>query len=100
MLDLPPERAANLGLGPRQFRAKPAPEMGDRSIWTDTPADKAKKQHLPPKVDDKDLIRKELIAARDEEMEKMAKKAESKLKRKESLLESHSKKLKKEAKVC
>ena len=31
-----------LGMGPRQFRARAA-EIGDRSGWTDTPADKARK---------------------------------------------------------
>lgn len=99
MLDLPPERSASLGLGPRQFRAKLAPEMGDRSVWTDTPTDTARKESLPPKIDEKAMLKKQLIAERDREMEKMARKAEKKLKRKESLLASHTKKLKKEAKV-
>ena len=31
-----------LGLGPRKFRSTYA-ELGDRSVWTDTPADKEKK---------------------------------------------------------
>lgn len=30
------------GLGPRKFRAR-AVEVGDQSVWTDTPADKARK---------------------------------------------------------
>lgn len=45
MLELPPEGSVDLGLGPRSFRARGAPEKGaDRSMWTDTPADKARKE--------------------------------------------------------
>lgn len=43
MLELPPELSKNFGLGPRTFRAKAA-EIGDRSGWTDTPADIEKKK--------------------------------------------------------
>ncbi|XP_035693737.1 GPALPP motifs-containing protein 1-like [Branchiostoma floridae] len=42
MLELPPEMKS-FGMGPRTFRRTAAPEMGDRSVWTDTPADKARK---------------------------------------------------------
>lgn len=31
-----------IGLGPRKFRAR-AVDVGDQSVWTDTPADKARK---------------------------------------------------------
>ena len=31
------------GMGPRTFRSK-AVELGDRSVWTDTPADKERKR--------------------------------------------------------
>jgi hypothetical protein len=44
MLELPPEQAANFGLGPRQFRVRTMPELGDRSVWTDTPADRLRKK--------------------------------------------------------
>ncbi|KAG8277046.1 GPALPP motifs-containing protein 1 [Homalodisca vitripennis] len=44
MLELPPEKASNLGLGPRSFRMKEAPDMSNRSSWTDTPADKLRKE--------------------------------------------------------
>jgi hypothetical protein len=47
MLELPPDRAADFGLGPRQFRARARPESGDRSVWTDTPADRLRKKHSP-----------------------------------------------------
>jgi hypothetical protein len=36
MLELPPDQAADFGLGPRQFQAIAKPESGDRSLWTDT----------------------------------------------------------------
>jgi len=44
MLELPPEQAADFGLGPRQFRVRTKPESGDRSVWTDTPADRLQKE--------------------------------------------------------
>lgn len=44
MTELPPAQAANLGLGARKFRLRGAPDMSDRSCWTDTPAQKAQKQ--------------------------------------------------------
>ena len=31
-----------VGLGPRKFRSR-AVELGDQSVWTDTPADRARK---------------------------------------------------------
>ncbi|KAL9963409.1 hypothetical protein ACROYT_G026919 [Oculina patagonica] len=44
MTELPPDLSKNFGLGPRKFRAR-AVEVGDQSVWTDTPADKARKLH-------------------------------------------------------
>ena len=42
MVELPPEfRIA--GMGPRKFRTE-NPVIGDRSIWTDTPADRERKK--------------------------------------------------------
>ncbi|XP_066923233.1 GPALPP motifs-containing protein 1-like [Clytia hemisphaerica] len=43
MLELPPEFSKNFGMGPRTFRSK-AVDCGDRSVWTDTPADKERKR--------------------------------------------------------
>lgn len=43
MTELPEVRGAQLGLGPRKFRKNAAPDMSDRSSWTDTPQDKARK---------------------------------------------------------
>ena len=47
MLELPPEQAADFGLGPRQFRFRTRPELGDRTVWTDTPADRLQKELSP-----------------------------------------------------
>lgn len=46
MTELPSAQAANLGLGPRKFRSREGPDMSDRarSGWTETPADRARKQ--------------------------------------------------------
>ena len=47
MLELPDGKPNLFGLGtaPRQFRKK-AVELGDRSVWTDTPADKERKAQV------------------------------------------------------
>ncbi|XP_046737377.1 transcriptional regulator ATRX-like [Diprion similis] len=102
MLELPSVQAANLGLGKRQFRNKAGPDMSDRSSWTDTPADKARKKEEKvlgkSKVADPARESEKLaIQQRDKAMEEMAKKHASK-KRKESLLEIHKKKLHKKKK--
>lgn len=47
MLELPPEQAADFGLGPRQFRFRTKPELGDRTVWTDTPVDRLQKELSP-----------------------------------------------------
>jgi hypothetical protein len=94
MLELPEVKAANFGLGPRQFRSKAGPDLSDRSSWTDTPDKKEKKGE---KVDlKKDAERKE-VKRRDEEQERMAKRHK---KSKESLLEMHQSDMKKKKKVC
>uniref|UniRef100_T2MA39 Uncharacterized protein KIAA1704 n=1 Tax=Hydra vulgaris TaxID=6087 RepID=T2MA39_HYDVU len=43
MLELPPSLSKNFGLGPRTFRANPV-ELGDRSVWTETPASREHKR--------------------------------------------------------
>jgi hypothetical protein len=48
MLSLPDEKRGLLGLGPRKFKTKAA-EKEDRSIWTDTPADKERKALVRPR---------------------------------------------------
>ncbi|XP_077786855.1 GPALPP motifs-containing protein 1 isoform X2 [Podarcis muralis] len=47
MTDLPPE-LKSFGLGPRTFKRRADDKSGDRSIWTDTPADREKKAQTHP----------------------------------------------------
>lgn len=98
MTELPPE-LQHIGLGARTFKKKSGPENKDRSIWTDTPADRERKlrEHLEGKKDgekEKDdaprLTQKELQLA-----EKVSIYNESK--RGESLISMHTKKMKKKS---
>ncbi|XP_045134511.1 GPALPP motifs-containing protein 1-like [Portunus trituberculatus] len=43
MTELPDDKPNFCGLGPRQFLRKTPTERGDRSCWTDTPGDRARK---------------------------------------------------------
>lgn len=102
MTELPEIRGvAGLGLVARQFRAKERDEIGDRSGWTDTPNDRVRKSHTrEPTADelraakqrDADAVFK---AKRDAEQEAAARKHKKKHKRDESLLDIHTKKMKK-----
>lgn len=98
MLELPPDRAAEFGLGPRQFRVREKLDVGDRSVWTDTPSDRLKKKDSEIKTSD---VSSELelrsIHERDKEMERLVEHHSSK-KKKDSLLEMHQKELKKKRK--
>nr|XP_026484956.1 nucleolar protein dao-5 [Vanessa tameamea] len=103
MLELPEGKAKYLGLEARSFRAKAGPDMSDRSSWTDTPEDKARKALGIPKEEDANTtLQKEArmrqIESRDDEQEKAVRKHKKKHKREESLLEIHQKKLKKKKK--
>ena len=42
MTELPPE-FKDFGLGPRTFKRRTDDKSGDRSVWTDTPADRERK---------------------------------------------------------
>lgn len=46
MTELPPAHAVALGLGsiPRKFKTSEGPDLSDRSMWTDTPADRLRKE--------------------------------------------------------
>ncbi|XP_028412768.1 GPALPP motifs-containing protein 1-like isoform X2 [Dendronephthya gigantea] len=48
MTELPPELGKNFGLGPRTFRSKEV-NLGDRSVWTDTPSQREKKKESSSK---------------------------------------------------
>lgn len=95
MLELPPEQAADFGLGPRQFRARTKPESGDRSVWTDTPADRLRKKPSPGDKPDADHELE--LRQRDKEMQHLVEKHSGK-RRQESLLEVHQKEMKKKRK--
>lgn len=99
MMELPGVKAPSLGFGPRQFRKNAAPDMSDRSSWTDTPELKAKKS--AGKVDVKVDLKKEAetlaLQKHDQEQEAMLKKHKKKKKDK-SLLEQHQVKLEKKKK--
>ncbi|XP_041067965.1 GPALPP motifs-containing protein 1 isoform X1 [Carcharodon carcharias] len=99
MTELPPV-LQNIGLGARTFKRRANGESSDRSIWTDTPADKEKKAQETSKA--KDCPAKEphrpSLSERDKRMAKeVASYNESR--RSESLLDMHSKKLKRKAEV-
>ncbi|CAH1175972.1 unnamed protein product [Phaedon cochleariae] len=93
MVQLPDAKASNLGLGPRQFRAKAGPDLSDRSSWTDTPQDKDKKKQgkEEPKVDLQREAELREIRKRDKEQEVVVKKSK---RDKESLVNIHMKKMK------
>ena len=89
MLELPPEKSNLFGLGPRQF-SKKEKNLGDRSVWTETPNDRNKNKK--PKISDKEVIEARVASMRDSEIDK-ALSEYSAGKSKESLLELHQKKL-------
>ncbi|XP_008283018.1 GPALPP motifs-containing protein 1 [Stegastes partitus] len=99
MTELPPE-LQHIGLGARTFKKRSGPENKDRSIWTDTPADRerktrerleGKKKGEAEKDDVPQVSRKDLEMA-----DKVSKYNESK--RAESLMSLHTKKMKEKAK--
>jgi len=92
MLELPSATQA-FGLGPRKFR-KNAKELGDRSVWTDTPGDKERKAKL--KSVEKPAAFKP-YESRDKEIEENMKEYIKEFKQ-ESLLSIHEKKLKRKHK--
>jgi len=104
MLELPEAKRKNFGLGPRQFSRKGITEVGDRSGWTQTPEEKAKRARGevpeddgPTEEEEKERTEYLINKARDEAMEKVT--TELKKKRgSESLLEKHEKERKKKSK--
>ncbi|XP_030636496.1 GPALPP motifs-containing protein 1 isoform X2 [Chanos chanos] len=95
MTELPPE-LQHFGMGPRTFKRRTGPEDKDRSIWTDTPADRERKARErlegknsgeSRKADAPRVSEKELQIA-----QQVSKYNESK--RGESLIDMHTKKMK------
>uniref|UniRef100_A0A182Y5D4 Phosphatidate cytidylyltransferase, mitochondrial n=1 Tax=Anopheles stephensi TaxID=30069 RepID=A0A182Y5D4_ANOST len=110
MLELPDIRKiSDMGLGARQFRTREKPEIGDRSVWTDTPADRERKKktsgtersakHSDAATERERERERSLIAKRDKEQEKMVKQHKKKHKRDKTLLEIHQTKLKEDKKA-
>ncbi|XP_063068682.1 GPALPP motifs-containing protein 1 [Engraulis encrasicolus] len=98
MTELPPE-LQHIGLGARTFKKKMGPENKDRSIWTDTPADRERKLRERLEGKKSDESKKEeapRMSKKDLDMaEKVNKYNESK--RGDSLYNMHAKKLKRKA---
>ncbi|XP_047902890.2 GPALPP motifs-containing protein 1 [Anser cygnoides] len=96
MTELPPE-LKNFGFGPRTFKRRADDKSGDRSVWTDTPADrerKAKEREETKKSSSKD--NEVVLSGRDKRLaEQVTSYNESK--RSESLLDMHQKKMKNKA---
>lgn len=99
MTELPPE-LQHIGLGARTFKKKSGPENKDRSMWTDTPADRERKARERLERKQKGEVEKDdvpQLSQKDVEMaEKVSKYNESK--RAESLVSMHTKKMKEKAK--
>merc|ERR1712098_350989 len=88
----------SFGLGPRQFSRKGVAEKGkDRSKWTDTPEEKARKLALGIGEGDEESeedMESKIINQRDETMRKVTEELQKK-RGNESLMDVHDKKLKK-----
>lgn len=101
MTELPPDLSKNFGLGPRKFRAR-AVEVGDQSVWTDTPADKARKSKEGNRGSkrgggDDEPVRTPWEITRDQQMTKQVE-SHNKRHRGESLMDMHTKKIEKQKK--
>uniref|UniRef100_A0A8C5Q6W9 GPALPP motifs-containing protein 1 n=1 Tax=Leptobrachium leishanense TaxID=445787 RepID=A0A8C5Q6W9_9ANUR len=96
MTELPPEMTV-FGLGPRSFKRKTNEKSGDRSIWTDTPADQERKAR--EKQEAKVSSSKEEKAPLSERDKHLAEQVSihNDTKRSKSLLDLHRKKLKRKA---
>ncbi|NWU98201.1 GPAM1 protein, partial [Upupa epops] len=94
MTELPPE-LRNFGFGPRTFKRRADDKAGDRTVWTDTPADrerKAKEREEARKSASKGN-EETVLSGRDKRLvEQVTSYNESK--RSESLMDIHQKKLK------
>jgi len=98
MMELPDAKAKSFGLGPRTFSRKGATVIGDRSAWTDTPEQRAKRARGEIQEQDETETTDYLInKARDETMSKVSEELKDK-KGRDTLLEMHEKKRMKKAK--
>ncbi|GAB1609920.1 GPALPP motifs-containing protein 1-like [Argonauta hians] len=93
MLELPPEVGPGLGLVARTFKqSKSTNQSKDRSVWTDTPADQAKKQKDSEGKHGKRNFKdtENFTSERDQQCAKIVEDY-NKTKRSESLLDLHTK---------
>ena len=98
MLELPEEKANRFGLGARQFSRKGVTERGgDKSSWTDSPADKERKLMQGEDAEEVFDNQSAAVRLRDEKMERVSNDLRQK-RGTDSLLEAHEKKRKKEQK--
>lgn len=92
MTELPDNLGLRIGLGPRTFRKNMEDPKSDRSIWTDTPADKAKRTEKKAKKDEEPSCNLKHSKKEEEIAQQLTK--YNKEKRAESLLDIHRKKRK------
>ncbi|XP_051918711.1 GPALPP motifs-containing protein 1 isoform X2 [Hippocampus zosterae] len=98
MTELPPE-LQHIGVGARTFKKRSGPEKGDRSIWTDTPADaerKARERLEKKKRGETEKDSAPQISQKDLEMADKVSKY-NKTTRSESLMSLHTKNIKEKA---
>ncbi|NXN07826.1 GPAM1 protein, partial [Indicator maculatus] len=96
MTELPPE-LKSFGFGPRTFKRRADDKSGDRSVWTDTPADRERKAKEREEAKKSSKDNEEIVlSGRDKRLvEQVTSYNESK--RSESLMDIHQKKLKSKA---
>uniref|UniRef100_A0A023GH96 DUF3752 domain-containing protein n=1 Tax=Amblyomma triste TaxID=251400 RepID=A0A023GH96_AMBTT len=100
MTHLPDNLGLRIGLGARTFRKNMEDPTADRSAWTDTPADKARKSEKKSKK-----VEDEVETSRHQKRHRQEKELEEQLahynkeKRSESLLDIHQKKKKEEKRM-
>ncbi|XP_054242635.1 GPALPP motifs-containing protein 1 [Indicator indicator] len=96
MTELPPE-LKSFGFGPRTFKRRADDKSGDRSVWTDTPADRERKAKEREEAKRSSKNNEEIVlSGRDKRLvEQVTSYNESK--RSESLMDIHQKKLKSKA---
>ncbi|XP_036106425.1 GPALPP motifs-containing protein 1 isoform X3 [Molossus molossus] len=99
MTELPPELKA-FGLGPRTFKKRTDDKSGDRSVWTDTPADRERKAKVKEtreaRKSSSKQVEEHVLSGREKRLaEQVSSYNESK--RSESLMDIHQKKIKNKA---
>lgn len=96
MTELPPEMK-DFGLGPRTFKRKADDKPGDRSVWTDTPADRERKAKEAQEA--RKLLSKAeepVLSGREKRLAEQVS-SYNELRRPESLMDIHHKQLKMKA---